>query len=196
MKYVFLFLIYFSSFQTKAQDSLFNYILADVTEAQDVLIRFELKSGSICSGLIIERSSDSVEFYTVQQISGVCGNSNVSVAYQYLDENPVLNSFNYYRIVPGLGTPTKAVKVFVADIRTNGYYLYPNPFENQLKIYFKNPNNEAAHLYLINSSGQTLIIDQTNTDLWEPELQNMPAGLYFFSIEIKNQTISGRFIKK
>lgn len=180
----------------KAQDSLFNYVLADITEENDVLVRFELKSGNICTGITIERSTDGINFSSAGIIQGVCGNSSVAVAYQFLDENPVLNSFNYYRIIPGLATPTRPVSVFVVDFNTNGYYLYPNPVENQVKIFFKNTSNEEANLYLINSSGQILLSDQTNTDLWEPELQNMPAGLYFFSIEIKNQTISGRFIKK
>lgn len=195
-KQLFLLLLFLFPIVIKAQDSLFNYILADITEDNDVLVRFELKSGNICTGITIERSTDGIQFSTVGNIQGVCGNSSVAVAYQFLDESPVLNSVNYYRIIPGLASPTRPVSVFVVDFNTNGYFLYPNPAENQLKIFFKNTNNEEAHLFLINSTGQILLSDQTNTDLWEPELQYMPAGLYFFSIEIKNQVISGRFIKK
>lgn len=195
MKLLFFILSFFLFTSLHAQDSIFNYLTADVTNEETVLIRWEIKGGNSCNGIYIERSIDDSTWTEIHFIPGICGNESTPVPYQYEDTDPVSNQFNYYRVVPGFGFPTQSVSVFFVKLNTDGYFVYPNPTENQVKIYFKNTNNENCTVYLANLKGQTVLKEQVNGNLWEPNLSNFPAGIYFFSIDHPNNLISGKLIK-
>ena len=195
MKAFFFIACFLSFLNSFSQDSLLNYLLISETPQQSILIRWEIEGGNTCNGIEIYRSTDNVQFELIHSIDGICGNVSTPVAYQYEDENPVSNQTNYYRIKLGLGDPSRSVSLFFIELNTEGYYLYPNPTEGQVKIYFKNENGEFANLLMMNSTGQTIITSRVNTEFWEPDLTYFPSGVYFFSIEINEKLIQGRFIK-
>lgn len=179
-----------------AQDSLLNYLLVGETTQNTLLLRWEIEGGNTCNGIEIYRSVDDQNYSLIHTIDGVCGNVNSPVAYQFEDENPISNQTNYYKVKLGFGDLSRSVSIFYIRLNTEGYYIFPNPTEGQLKIHFQNEDFAEAEIKLMNSSGQIIESYQTNTDFLEPDLNNLAAGLYIFSIEIHGNLIRGRFIKK
>ena len=68
-----------------------------------VLLAWTIKSGSVCNGIQIYRSStgDSVNFDLIEDIQGVCGDLSSPVAYTFTDEDPMPNQVNYYKLLLG-----------------------------------------------------------------------------------------------
>lgn len=190
--FAFLFLI---SIHLPAQDSLLNYLLVGETNQNTLLLRWEIEGGNTCNGMEIYRSVDDQNYYLIHSIDGICGNVNSSVAYQYEDENPVSNQTNYYKIRLGLGDLSRAVSTFYIHLNTNGYFVFPNPADDELKIYFQNEDYAEAEIQVMNLSGQILLTSKTNAEFWEPDLSELAAGLYIFSIEFQGKRIQGHFIK-
>ncbi len=66
-----------------------------------VYLNWSIVSGSTCNGIQIYRSTDSVMFTQVGNIPGICGSSSSAISYNFIDDNPVKNKVNYYRLELG-----------------------------------------------------------------------------------------------
>ena len=71
----------------------------ELLEVHDgIFINWQIDSGYTCQGVDILRSEDGVDFEEIGHISGVCGSLSKPVAYSFLDEHPISNSNNHYRL--------------------------------------------------------------------------------------------------
>ena len=144
-----------------------------------------IKSGNTCNGIIIQRSVDSINFSIIGNITGVCGNLSSPQPYKYVDETPLKNSVNYYRLELGGFGFSKAIAVEVIDYGTKEYQVRPNPFNAEAKIYFKNPEKEVLNFSLIDLNGSVLYSLFTNDDYLEINAREMTDGFYPFIISTK-----------
>ena len=63
----------------------------------NVLLAWTIKSGSVCNGIQIYRSTDSLNFVIIENIDGACGDLASSVTYTYTDSEPINNKINYFK---------------------------------------------------------------------------------------------------
>lgn len=196
MRIAILFSILFSlQLEIRAQDSLLNYFLINKTDS-GIYLNWEMKGGSTCDGIEIQRSTDSVHFSAIGFIPGICGNNSSPVSFEYLDENPIGNSYNYYRLKLGLIEESNVVFAFYAQIDTDGYYIYPNPTNDESQLFFKNKNLNNATISIMDISGRIIQSESVKNDNYTIKLGDYPTGMYIFSIELANQIIIGKIIKK
>lgn len=161
-----------------------------------ILIDWEIAGGNLCSGLKVEHSTDSINFITVYDYPGVCGNSITSERYSFIHNNPVSNVRNYYRINLNSNGNSDIIGITFIKLEETGYALFPMPLESKSKLYYSNDNNAAVNFTVFNSSG---IIVLTKEAIKENEIDlghfTFPIGLYYFKIAVgENSPIEGKFI--
>ena len=161
-----------------------------------VLLAWTIKSGNICNGIEIYRSTfnDSVGFAIIEEIQGVCGDLSAPVAYTFTDQSPVLNTVNYYKLHLGGQEYSQVLNVEVVQIPSNSYLLRPNPIYGTSDLLFENANNENIELKIYDDFGSIIYKEQTNGNRFILDSNSVSSGLYYFTIEnqANKKVINGR----
>lgn len=147
-----------------------------------VYITCIISAGNTCNGINVLRSTDSVEFSIIGNVSGVCGSNEFPITYDFVDENPLINKPIYYQLEFGGFAPTEIIRLLIIDYNSNGYQVRPHPANEQARIYFKNPSRAEHLITLFSSSGNTILQEKTTGEFFDLNLINIPSGLYGFRI--------------
>ncbi len=161
-----------------------------------IFIQCVISSGSTCNGIFIYQSFDSLNFDVVGHINGVCGDVSEPKSYEYVIENPIKNKDLFFKLEFGDYGFTEIIKLHVLDTREFQYQIRPNPFKNKTKIYFNNEFNKKSTLSIYSSNCFKLKEFETQSNVFELDLENFPSAIYFFTIKIdtKNVVLNGKFI--
>ena len=161
-----------------------------------VLLAWTIKSGSVCNGIEIYRSTieDSLNFELIEDIQGVCGDLSSPVAYTFTDENPVQNQVNYYKLLLGGQEFSEVLGIEVLLIPSNSYLLKPHPIVSSSSLYFYNSNNNDVELKVFDDFGSVVYKNQTNSNRFILDSSMISSGLYYFTLENKSNKsiINGR----
>ncbi len=147
-----------------------------------IFLRWVITSGSTCDGTKIFRSDDNISYTQIGEIPGVCGSSYAPKPYDFIDESPMKNQVNHYRLELGNNGFSKVVSLEITDFQNGGYQVRPNPVSNQAKIYFKNRSYDNYQLKLFSQNGSFVSISYTNDDIFDFDATNLQAGIYIFTI--------------
>lgn len=161
----------------------------------EVLLNWELMSGSICSGIAIQRSDNNLSFENIGGIDGVCGNLSSPVTYNYTDAFPIPNKINYYRLEFGDGHYSKVLSLDVRALNADGYLIRTE--NSRLRILFRNKDHSKYQLYIYNLAGQQVCSSSTSDDYFQPDISGGMNQLLFFkivSLEKSEKAISGKFM--
>ncbi|MBL6667776.1 MAG: T9SS type A sorting domain-containing protein [Crocinitomicaceae bacterium] len=161
-----------------------------------VLLAWTIKSGSVCNGIEIYRSTieDSLNFELIEDIQGVCGDLSSPVAYTFTDENPLQNQVNYYKLLLGGQEFSEVLGIEVLLIPSNSYLLKPHPIVSSSSLYFYNSNNNDVELKVFDDFGSVVYKNQTNSNRFILDSSMISSGLYYFTLENKSNKsiINGR----
>jgi Secretion system C-terminal sorting domain len=147
-----------------------------------VVLNWQLISGSTCNGIQVYRSVDSINFYQIGEIPGICGNITSPQSYSFIDNAPVENKINYYRIeLGGLGF-SEIVSLEIISIEGNGNLVRPNPASNNTSVYFNNPFRELHSMVLFDNSGKLIANYETENNSFNFNISTLKGGVYFFQI--------------
>lgn len=180
--------------RSKAQTQI-DYRFTAALDQRSVFMSIAIKAGSICQGILIERSTDSIQFSEIGSIAGVCGSSTADVRYTFTDISPVPNSTNYYRLRFGENGFSEVVSVLYVEL-LNNFKLFPNPANRVATLWFSNTNRENYSL---------LVVDATGKIVWQQsgikdnkislEVASFLPGIYFFQLSsTTGQTIKGKLV--
>lgn len=169
----------------------FDAILENGTVYMNIVIR----AGSICQGIFVSRSTDSLMFTEIGNIPGICGNSNSDVVYTFTDVAPMPNATNYYRLRFGENGYSHVVPVFYIQLADN-YKVVPNPTNNLTTIYFDNPDNQTFLFRLTDLQGNFVLqLEDIKDNQLNFNAGNLPAGVYNFSLRNEDaKVISGKVV--
>ncbi|MEL6252611.1 MAG: T9SS type A sorting domain-containing protein [Bacteroidota bacterium] len=150
----------------------------------------------------IERSGEDKLFLPIGQISGA-GNSNNSLDYEFVDENPLKGS-NYYRLrqvdFNGEFEIFQTIEVSFDSEGELSFRSQYSPREDLLSIWISNPGKEVYHTEVLSLSGQ-LVFSKEGSPALESESLQIPlshaaAGMYLIRLRSKNGNIQYRkFLK-
>lgn len=185
-----LFLLAITATSTLAQSTFSRNFIAEAKEGKAYL-RWTISQGNTCDGITILRSEDQVSYTPIGEINGVCGSTDSAQTYLFTDETPVLNTTNFYKLQFGLTgiTATQSVYVFSAG----GYNLYPNPANQQSRLFFPN-NGKKVSMLLYNLSGQVVQSIETTDNFFTINTSNLAASIYFFVVHLSQSTIKGKLL--
>lgn len=153
-----------------------------------VLLAWTIKTGSVCNGIQIYRSSgvDSVNFELIEDIQGVCGDLSSPVSYTYTDDNPLQNQFNYYKLLLGGQEVSNVLGIEVLFIPSNSYLLKPHPISSNSELYFENANNNSFELKVFDDFGKVVYKNETYSNRFILDSSMISSGLYYFTLENKS----------
>ena len=187
--------IFFSTVVSAQKTTILDYFNINDLNG-NVLLNWQISQGSTCNGINVLRSVNQSEFVEVGHISGVCGATNEPIGYQFIDENPVNNQVNSYRLDLGGYGYSEVVTINIVVEPRIDLQFFPNPITSQSKLYFKNKDNKPHFLFIYNSSGILTNSLNTTFDFFEVYSSSFQKGIYFFSlISLNNEIITkGKFI--
>jgi hypothetical protein len=175
-------LVFLSTNQVLAQSNILEKFTA--TQVNDkVVLSWIIEKGSTCNGIDIERADDSMNFITIGHIDGICGDERNSKPYSFVDESPLKNSINYYRLELGSVGPSKILSISVISLGDNGYLLKPNPFLYESLLFFENFNNEQHELVLYTMEGKEILREVGNDNYFKLKKNDLSDGMYLFVLK-------------
>jgi hypothetical protein len=121
-----------------------------------VHIRCIISGGNTCNGIRYLRSEDGVNFKQIGMETGICGSPDFPVGYNFIDDEPVQNAVNYYRVEFGGYNPSEVYAVTIVNTADRGYKVVPHPANRDAVIYFENPGDKSSSLVLFDDRGQFL----------------------------------------
>lgn len=146
----------------------YHYLLDDFKAFKDrntVVVTWVMGAGNSCVGVGIYRATDNVNFELIGEYKGICGSVSEPTNYSFVDEKPIANSINYYRLQLGFsGQTDRSVSVDFKDFSKRSYQVNPNPFINSTNISFQNDANAKHTLKLYDSIGRELLSQYSSDD--------------------------------
>jgi hypothetical protein len=194
MKHFVLLPLLFLSLLTVAQTTI-NYRFDASLENGKVHMNIVIRAGSICQGIFIARSTDSLQFTEIGDIPGICGNSSSDMPYTFTDLAPVPNATNYYRLRFGENGYSHVLPVLYIQLEDN-YKIVPNPAHGQTTIYFDNDDNTAYDFRLTDIKG-SVVMEQAGIkeNQFQLNVGTLTPGTYSFSLRNKDaREISGKLV--
>ncbi len=140
----------------------------------------------------IERSVDATHFIKIGSQKGAF-NSNSLQNYQFIDLAPNIGH-NYYRLkqIDNNGQFQYSKIISVHNEPFVGALIYPNPAQNH--IAFRGLKEINYDVKIINNLG--LIVKNVPIKSSQIDISDLSAGIYFLSIETKNQRIIKRIVRE
>ena len=194
LKYLFISFLIAFGYNANTQTILGDF---DIDQSDGkVLLAWTIKSGSVCNGMQIFRSKDSVDFVLIEDIQGVCGDLSSSVSYTYTDQTPILNNYNFYKINFGGLEDSNILGIEVINILSNSYLLKPNPVTGASDLYFENDNQSEVVLKVFDDFGDVIYLKETQANKFTLDSTSFSSGMYYFSLENKTtrNVINGKAV--
>jgi len=172
-----------SALNAAAQDGIVQLRFSATEVSGKVFLEWTMDLGQTCNGIDITRSTDGIDFSPIGDIPGICGSPFDTVSYSFIDESPILNQINYYRLTLGNLGPSQTLTVEIISLEGTGYQIRPNPIVDVGRIYFDNDRSEEHRLTLISINGAALKQWSTRNDFFDLNVSDLPAGIFIFRIE-------------
>jgi endonuclease I len=179
---------------------------ASLQQNNDVLLGWTTASEQNNDHFTLERSYDAQNWTALTEVKGA-GNSTAKKQYQYLDNlstsQPINVSTIYYRLKQtdsdGTSTYSKTVQVSLEETNLISGAVSPNPFGNQLRIFFQSPLHGEVRYSIQNLMGETYV-EQTIHAQGEQTIENrdlhlLPAGIYVLQLQYSGKSYQYKIIK-
>ncbi len=161
-----------------------------------VFLQWVMSTGAICDGIDVYRSSDAELFERVGRIPGICGSPDFAVGFDFVDEDPMLNQVNHYRLEMGNLGVSPVVSILVLDYRVNQFQIIPHPLQQEGKLYFKHTPGERHRLLLFDLQGKIVMENESSEGAFVISADQLNAGIYFIYIKPKKNgtAITGKMV--
>jgi len=151
----FIFCVFHISAKSQEADSILSYFAGAISENK-IQVNWAISGGNTCEGTIVQRSVDGLFFNTIGEIGGVCGSPDFEIPYFFIDENPLPNTVNFYRLELGSQGFSSAIEIEFVSLNEKGYSVRYD-FQNQTVIVnFENPKRETVKYMLFDIQGRYL----------------------------------------
>jgi hypothetical protein len=182
-------------YQIQAQNVIILDGFVGVPQTGQIQLRWTISAGQTCNGTIIERSTDILHWEKIGEIPGVCGSSATPVPYNFIDNSPVNNRVNYYRLELGGQGYSFVVGIPYYDYSENGFVLIPNPVHDKADLYFSTSETESFKISIFDIAGKLVQEDKGSGGNYQIRVSEKPAGTYLFVIMRQGKkNVSGKFI--
>lgn len=163
-------------------------------QENQLVLRWTFRSGSLCEGTRIERSTDGLTFNLIGEIPGICGSPGSAFTYTYIDSFPNVNSVNHYRLELGNFGYTTTISAEFIKASNSGFVVMSNN-AGQTDILFQNSPGRKASVIIYNNLGKRVMeLDGTGRRIALPQ-GKLSAGVYLLLLNFSDNTsVSGNFI--
>ncbi len=177
------------------------------TEGSHVLLDWETASELNSSHFEVERSMDGVEFTAIGTVKAA-GDSKSRLLYIFTDRNAAQNYGGtiYYRLhqidTDGSSQYSQVVQVVLPGSSSVTQKVFPNPFENELRLRFLTDKAQHVRFRVLSVQGDVVMEEQQifNPSGQEqvyrlPGTARLKAGIYMLEISNGNEIRMQRIVK-
>jgi len=148
----------------------------------------------------IERSFDNENFKSIGSIDAKGGTVSKDLHYSFIDNQPYLSGYNYYRIkvIDKDGTVTySAIAKVSFDAKIKTVNIYPNPAHNETTVQINDVTGKK--LITINDLSGKIVysteVYQTSTEqTFKLTLSNLTKGMYFIKVISDSETLTDKLL--
>ena len=183
-KYFFTLFIFIVSYESKSQFEI-GYFNA-IQLGNKVKLTWEVKAGSTCNGMQMERSVDSLNYFFIDEVEGICGSGSSAQSFELYDESPLNYQTNYYKLIAGTGETFFASVLY--SFVNEGSFFIQNPVNLSSTLFFEDNQNFVVNFYQINGqliTSQTVSVKAIPINQLLTEIPNTP---FLLDVESKNGT--------
>ena len=191
-----LFALLFLQQITKAQDHpIISYFTGDVYNDQ-ILLSWNIVDGNNCNGINILRSADDSIYTVIGNIPGICGAVSDLEKYSFLDENPLKNQINYYKLQLGGQGYTTALSIAFYETNEKGFIVFPNPSNDIFYLFISDVYTESE-VEIIDVNGRQVYNEKVNSgSLIEINPVSIRSGTYILRLKNGDDVVgSDRIIR-
>ncbi len=128
-----------------------------------------------------------------QAVPSLSNQAIIELVKQSSDNYSTPNEFYGYGI-PDFELALMNTLLSVDQFQQTDFIIYPNPIQNNFAIHFSNKSYEAS-ISVYNNLGQLILQNsQVKSDI-SLDTSSLNSGIYFYKIEGKNETQTGKLIK-
>ncbi|MFH1118653.1 MAG: hypothetical protein V1775_02435 [Bacteroidota bacterium] len=186
--------ILFSGLHLTAQP---HTLLQDFSGYQDdnyLVLRWTFRSGSLCEGTRIERSTGGLIYTEIGRIPGFCGNPDSPITYTFVDSLPGINTVNYYRLELGNYGYTADIPVEFIKTSANGFVVL-TAGNGQTEILFNNTSGRTGTAVMYSYNGKRIFESGINGKRLILPSGKFSPGVYLLILAFSDNTsVSGNFI--
>lgn len=147
-----------------------------------VLLNWVVSPGNTCADLVLQMSVDSVNFTTIYEYPGICGNTTFSQSYQYEHSSEQCNELRYYRLASVSGSTFANTVAHLLCYNENGIAVKFDTQNSELIADADIPSGEQWILQLYSPNGSLALSQELtkgrNVAVWNPAI----AGIYIYTI--------------
>lgn len=188
-------LFLFAAPSLSAQHIILNYFTAQRV-GDEILLRWEIKSGNTCNGIFIQRAGADGNFVEIGEIQGVCGDPSFAAAFDFIDTDPLANATNHYRLQLGVQGFTEVVELPFVDYGEDDYQILGMPVDDNSVLDFRKRSGETYTLSIFDAKGDEVAsVSGIETNQVPLNQFDPPSAMYFFRLEgSEGHTISGKLV--
>ena len=158
----------------------------------DVQLNWFIPQGQSCIDMEVQRSTDSLNFLTVNTVFGLCGTNDSDSPYDYNDRMHEPGSRTYwYRIYASSGTVvSESIRVDYRLFAPGQLVISPNPLIENGTATYTSLSGENLILNWYNSQGQSIRSTQPDTPgQFALMKEGLSPGMYFLQVVSENGEI-------
>ncbi|MBK6347319.1 MAG: hypothetical protein IPF68_15565 [Bacteroidales bacterium] len=163
-------------------------------EGSYLVLRWTFRSGSLCEGTRIERSTDGLFYTEIGRIPGFCGNPDSPITYTFTDSLPGVNTVNYYRLELGNYGFSSIVPLEHLNLGKNSFIVFSDS-TGQTEIYFHNVPGRTGTAVLYSSDGKRIMETEISGNRLSLPSGRYTPGAYLLLLAFNDNTsVSGNFV--
>lgn len=155
-----------------------------------VQVLWTMNAGSTCLDLIVERSANGISFTEIYKYPSICGSTDSSISYSWVDTNPLQFSKSFYRLKLDGAEFTLPIEIDLQSrLSENDLITYPNPSNGSFAIELKNERNLSFDIELYHPNGTLFFKKENCSGTFKTiDLIDIPRGVYQIRALFSNRT--------
>lgn len=174
-----------------------------VKKAGEVALSWETASEKNNAGFEVQVSADGKQFEALDFVASQNGNAGYSQRYAYSHKTESREGLVYYRLKQI--DLNGAIAFYPAKVVDLGRFkptvaVFPNPFQDAIKVSLETTRPETAEILVTDMSGKAIYTARHDLsgglNRLEIALGNQPAGVYLLKATTGTQTYTSRLVKE
>ena len=193
MRSALLFLVLVMLAPAQAQEHPFLSDFSATVREDRVLLEWTMIRGSTCDGTQVERAVNGSDWMQVGGISGLCGNVNDPVAYDWTDDEPQEVSTLAYRLKLGAQGYSSIQQVRFERLVEREHLAFPSPAHERVVLLFREAGTAEGVLEVFDQAGRAVgPAVPVRGDRVELDVRAWPAGIHHYRATYGGRVHAGR----
>lgn len=179
---------------SQAQEHPFLSTFTATVREERVVLEWTMVAGSTCDGTQVERSVNGGDWAQVGGISGLCGDVNAPVPYDWTDDAPQELSTLAYRLKLGAQGYSSIRQVRFERLTSREHLAFPSPAHEHVVLLFREPGTAEGVLDVFDQKGRPVLTSvSVRGDRAELDVRNWPVGIHHYRATYGGRVHAGRF---